>query len=105
MANHVIQGNYVDFYEEKGRHTGILSWILSTDHKRIGLMYLGALVTFFFIGATLGILMRLEAISPGRTIMAPQTYNSVFTLHGIIMIFLFHYSLSIVNCTLKKQPP
>ncbi len=89
MANHAINTTYVDFFEEKGKHTGILSWILSTDHKRIGLLYLVSLVTFFVIGATLGVLMRLEAIAPGETIMSPQTYNAVFTLHGIIMIFLF----------------
>lgn len=89
MADHVIHGNYVDFYDEKGPHKGILAWILSTDHKRIGLMYLIALSTFFCIGATIGVLMRLEMLSQGRTIMGPQTYNSLFTLHGLIMIFLF----------------
>lgn len=89
MANHAIADKYVDFYEVKTKHTGILSWLLTTDHKRIGLMYLAGVVTFFFAGATLGILMRLEMLSPGRTIMDPQTYNSLFTLHGLIMIFLF----------------
>lgn len=90
MANHVIAvDKYVDFYEEKGKHTGIWSWLLTTDHKRIGIMYLIVIITFFFVGATLGILMRLEMLSTGRTIMDPQTYNSLFTLHGLIMIFLF----------------
>lgn len=90
MANHTLDGAaYVDFYKEKGKHEGVLSWILTTDHKRIGLMYLIALVFFFCVGATLGFLMRLEALAPGPTIMGPQTYNTIFTLHGIIMIFLF----------------
>ncbi|MGE5411737.1 MAG: cytochrome c oxidase subunit I [Clostridiales bacterium] len=89
MANHVIAENYVDFYKEKGKHTGLGAWLLTTDHKRIGIMYLVAIVTFFLVGATLGILMRLEMLSRGRTIMDPQTYNSLFTLHGLIMIFLF----------------
>lgn len=89
MANHVLVDNSVNFYEVKGRHKGILSWILSTDHKRIGILYLIALVSFFVVGAILGILMRLEMLSPGETIMGPQTYNSIFTLHGLIMIFLF----------------
>lgn len=89
MSNHVIAGKYVDFYEEKGKHTGIASWLLTTDHKRIGIMYLIGIITFFCVGATLGILMRLEMLSQGRTIMDPQTYNSIFTLHGLIMIFLF----------------
>ncbi|MCX6149897.1 MAG: cbb3-type cytochrome c oxidase subunit I [Ignavibacteriales bacterium] len=89
MSNHAHSGGYVNFYEEKGKHTGILSWLLTTDHKRIGILYLCSLVFFFLIGAIIGILMRLEMLSPGETIMGAQTYNSLFTLHGIIMIFLF----------------
>lgn len=89
MSNHAIADNSVDFYKVKTKHTGIRSWIFSTDHKRIGILYLIGLVSFFVIGAFLGILMRLEMLSPGETIMGPQTYNSIFTLHGLIMIFLF----------------
>jgi len=77
------------YLEYKGKHTGILGWILSTDHKRIGLLYLSSLSLFFLVGVTFGFLMRLELIAPGRTIMDAQTYNSIFTLHGVIMIFLF----------------
>ena len=75
------------FYEVK-KHKGILAWLLSTDHKRIGLMYMYLIMTFFAIGAILGLLMKLELIAPGKTIMEAQTYNGFFTLHGIIMIFL-----------------
>lgn len=67
---------------------GIKSWIFSTDHKRIGLLYLYAILTFFAIGSLLGLLMRLELFSPGEQIINAQEYNGVFTLHGIIMIFL-----------------
>ncbi len=74
------------FYEEK---KGIMSWIFSTDHKRIGLLYFYSIISFFFVGVILGLLMRLELIAPGETIMAAKTYNQVFTLHGVIMIFLF----------------
>lgn len=77
------------YLEYKGKHSGLLGWILSTDHKRIGLLYLTAILTFFFGGVVFGFLMRLELISPGETIMSPETYNSFFTLHGVIMIFLF----------------
>lgn len=66
-----------------------MSWIFSTDHKRIGLLYFYAIFAFFLVGVVLGLLMRLELIAPGRTIMEPQIYNQVFTLHGVIMIFLF----------------
>ncbi|MBV6477335.1 MAG: cytochrome c oxidase subunit 1 [Ignavibacteria bacterium] len=93
MANGTIAATgkaaEVDFYHVKGRHKGILSWLLTTDHKRIGLMYLVFIIFFFLVAMTIGVLMRLEMLSPGETIMKPQTYNSLFTLHGVIMIFLF----------------
>lgn len=73
----------------EARYPGIFGWIFSTDHKRIGLLYLWCIVVFFCIGALLGVLIRLELWAPGRTIMDAQTYNAVFTLHGVIMIFLF----------------
>jgi len=78
------------FYQEStNKYTGILSWLLTKDHKRIGLMYMIAILTFFVVGVIIGVLMRLELIAPGRTIMDAQTYNTLFTLHGVIMIFLF----------------
>lgn len=79
----------VSYLDYKGKHSGLLGWILSVDHKRIGILYLVTMLAFFAVGVTFGFLMRLELIAPGRTIMDPQTYNSFFTLHGIIMIFLF----------------
>lgn len=79
----------VDFYKVKGKYKGILSWLLTTDHKRIGIMYLCCMSLFFLTAMTIGVLMKLEMLSPGSTIMQPQTYNSLFTLHGVIMIFLF----------------
>ena len=77
------------FFEEKGKYEGVFSWLLTTDHKRIGLLYLTAILTFFSVGILLGLLMRFELIAPGRTIIDAKTYNAVFTLHGVIMIFLF----------------
>jgi cytochrome c oxidase subunit 1 len=82
-------GNEKSFLEYEGKHKGILGWILSVDHKRIGLLYLGSMMTFFVIAMSLAFLMRLEMLSRGETIMGPQTYNEVFTYHGVIMIFLF----------------
>ena len=75
------------FYQE-GKHKGIFKWILSTDHKRIGLLYLYSIMTFFIVGAILGLLMKLELIAPGATLYGAQTYNSIFTVHGVIMVFL-----------------
>jgi len=87
MANEIAVKNF--YQQSTNKHTGILSWLLTKDHKRIGLMYMMAIMTFFVVGMIIGLLMRLELISPGRTIMGAQTYNTLFTLHGVIMIFLF----------------
>jgi cytochrome c oxidase subunit 1 len=76
------------FYEGSSRR-GLLSWLLTTDHKRIGIMYLTSMITFFLVGMTIGVFMRLEQLTMGPTIMKATTYNALFTLHGVIMIFLF----------------
>ncbi len=76
------------YLEVKSKRKGIFAWILSTDHKRIGLLYMFTIMTFFIIGASLGLSMKFELIAPGKTIMNAQTYNAFFTLHGVIMIFV-----------------
>ena len=76
------------FWNDTGK-TGITAWIFSTDHKRIGFLYLFSVLTFFLIAVSLGVLLRIELMAPSRTIMGPQTYNAVFTVHGVLMIFLF----------------
>jgi cytochrome c oxidase subunit 1 len=77
-----------NFYEGSSRQ-GVLSWLLTTDHKRIAILYLASMLTFFLVGMTIGVFMRLEHLTVGPTIMKPTTYNALFTLHGVIMIFLF----------------
>jgi len=79
---------YKSYLDEDGGRKGIFKWILSTDHKRIGLLYLYSMMVWFIIGVTLGVLMKLELIAPGQTLMGPQAYNATFTVHGVIMIFL-----------------
>ena len=78
-----------NFLNTGGRYKGLLGWIFTTDHKRIGILYLISILAFFTVGVTIGLLMRLELIAPGPTIVNPDTYNAFFTLHGVIMIFLF----------------
>ncbi|MFO7977353.1 MAG: cytochrome c oxidase subunit I, partial [Bacteroidales bacterium] len=68
------------YLEHKGKYRGILAWILSTDHKRIGLLYLYTMLLFFSVAAILGLLMKTQLIAPGHTLMGPQTYNGLFTL-------------------------
>ncbi len=69
--------------------TGIKAWLLTHDHKRLGLMYLWAVLFWFTIALTVGFLIRIELMTIGKTIMSAELYNSAFTLHGVIMIFLF----------------
>jgi cytochrome c oxidase subunit 1 len=76
------------FYHSYGYSSFLFSWLFSTDHKRIGVMYLSAVLAFFAAGVILGILMRINMIAPGKFI-SENTYNALFTLHGVIMIFLF----------------
>jgi cytochrome c oxidase subunit 1 len=82
-------GHEPSYLDYKGKHSGIKGWLLSTDHKRIGILYMIGILTFFFAGVLFGFLLRLELISPGETIVSAETYNRFFTLHGVIMIFLF----------------
>jgi cytochrome c oxidase subunit I len=68
---------------------GIMGWLTTVDHKRIGVMYLFAIMFFFFLGGVFALLLRLELIRPGQDIVGPDMYNQLFTLHGAIMVFLF----------------
>jgi len=68
---------------------GLLSWLLTGDHKRIAMLYLISITFFFFIGGAFAGLIRLELLTPAPDLVAADTYNKFFTMHGIIMIFLF----------------
>lgn len=68
---------------------GFMSWWMSIDHKRIGLMYLASMIFFFAIGGLLALVVRTELATPTQNIIPANTYNIAFTLHGVIMIFLF----------------
>lgn len=83
--NHISTDIPLNYLNHK---TGLRSWLTTTDHKRIGLLYLYTITIFFLIAAVLGLLMKIEKFAPGETIMNAQTYNAMFTIHGIIMIFV-----------------
>ncbi|EYF06502.1 cytochrome c oxidase subunit I [Chondromyces apiculatus] len=68
---------------------GIVSWLTTIDHKRIGLMYLGSVVLAFLVGGLFALAVRLELLTPSRTIMSAAGYNQAYTLHGAVMVFLF----------------
>jgi cytochrome c oxidase subunit I len=68
---------------------GFMSWWMTVDHKRLGLLYLCSMLIFFVVGGIAALLVRAELFSQGRVLYDAGTYNVLFTLHGIIMIFLF----------------
>src|SRR3989440_4519417 len=68
---------------------GLKSWLLTKDHKRIALLYLGSITFFFFIGGLYAMMIRLELLTAQGDLLQSNTYNKVFTQHGIIMIFFF----------------
>jgi cytochrome c oxidase subunit I len=68
---------------------GVKSWLFTTDHKRIALLYLVSVTLMFVIGGVAAVLMRMNLIEPQGTLVEPETYNKLFSMHGIIMIFFF----------------
>ena len=68
---------------------GLKSWLLTGDHKRIAILYLISITFFFFLGGAFAGLIRLELLTPMPDLVASDTYNKLFTMHGIIMVFLF----------------
>ena len=68
---------------------GLKSWLLTRDHKRIALLYLIGVTFFFALGAIFAGMVRLELLTPAGDVMEAETYNKVFTLHGVVMVFFF----------------
>jgi cytochrome c oxidase subunit 1 len=65
------------------------SWLLTVDHKRIAILYLIAVTLFFFLGGFFAVLIRLELLTPAGDLMQSETYNKMFTMHGVMMVFFF----------------
>jgi len=87
MSDSLSHGERPYFAPDPGR-PGILGWLATTNHKRIGILYLCAIGSFFSVAVVLGVLMRIQLQSPGQGIMTARQFNSLFTLHGIIQVFL-----------------
>ncbi|HLY98649.1 MAG TPA: cytochrome c oxidase subunit I [Candidatus Angelobacter sp.] len=77
-AKHYLNDNY-----------GIRSWLLTKDHKRIAVLYLASITVFFFIGGIYAALIRLQLLTPQGALFQADTYNKLFTMHGVNMIFFF----------------
>jgi len=68
---------------------GVKSWLLTRDHKRIALLYLAGVTFFFFVGGAMAVLIRLELATPPGDLVSDETYNKLFTMHGVMMVFFF----------------
>src|SRR5215212_6858712 len=68
---------------------GIKSWLLTRDHKRIALLYLASVTFFFFLGGAMAVLIRVELATPAGDFVTDETYNKLFTMHGVMMVFFF----------------
>src|SRR5260370_4288100 len=68
---------------------GIRSWLLTTDHKRIALLYLASVTFFFFVGGIFATMIRIHLLTPTGYLVTPENYNKLFTMHGVAMIFFF----------------
>jgi cytochrome c oxidase subunit I len=86
MATAVLQQERKNYLNAE---YGLRSWLLTTDHKRIAVLYMISITFFFFIGALYALLIRLELLTPAGDLMQADTYNRVFTAHGVVMVFFF----------------
>ena len=69
--------------------SSLKSWLLTTDHKRIGILYMISVTLMFFVGGAFAGVIRAELISPVSWLVDPATYNKMFTMHGVTMVWFF----------------
>jgi cytochrome c oxidase subunit I len=89
MATYAAPIPQIVTHEATPEPKGWTSWITTTDHKRIGIMYMVTTFAFFCLGGVEALIMRLQLGAPDNTLVTPQTYNQLFTMHGSTMVFLF----------------
>ena len=85
-AEHGKHEREVDYLRAK---RGLMSWLVTVDHKRLGIMYLASVLFFFFLAGILALLIRAELLTPQQDFLTALQYNQVMTLHGAMMVFLF----------------
>jgi len=73
----------------EGAQSGFLLWMMTIDHKRIGILYLLSAAVFFMVGGFEALLMRIQLAQPDSKFLSPDMYNQIFTMHGTTMIFLW----------------
>jgi cytochrome c oxidase subunit I len=84
------EGDYqpLGVFRRPATHTGWRSWVTTIDHKKIGIMYGVAAFFFFLVGGVEALLIRSQLARPGSDLLSANTYNQVFTMHGVTMVFL-----------------
>jgi cytochrome c oxidase subunit I len=90
---------------DAGNPAGVVAWLTTTDHKRIGILYLVTTFAFFLLGGIFAGIMRAQLTVPNEQLVGRQTYNELFTMHGTIMIFLFvaPFGFGLANYLLPLQ--
>jgi cytochrome c oxidase subunit I len=89
MATYTAPAPILTAHRVEPEPRGWTSWITTTDHKRIGIMYIVTTFVFFCLGGVEALMMRLQLGGPNNTVVTPQIYNQLFTMHGTTMVFLF----------------
>jgi cytochrome c oxidase subunit I len=89
MATYVAPVPQVSATRVEREASGWTSWITTTDHKKIGIMYMVTTFVFFCLGGVEALMMRLQLGTPNNTLVTPAVYNQLFTMHGTTMVFLF----------------
>ena len=87
-SSHAVSGDPGETNYLNASH-GIGSWLLTRDHKRIGILYLLGISVFFVLGGLMAVLIRAELATPQGDLFSSDVYNRLFTMHGILMIFFF----------------
>jgi len=88
-AEHTLRLPQIVAHRAEPEPRGWTSWVTTTDHKRIGILYMVTTFVFFLLGGVEALLMRVQLTEPHNTLLTPQAYNQLFTMHGTTMIFLF----------------
>ena len=89
MASYAAPVPILTAHRVEPQSRGWTSWLTTTDHKRIGIMYIVTTFVFFCLGGVEALMMRLQLGEPNNTLVTPQVYNQLFTMHGTTMVFLF----------------
>ena len=91
MTTNSITIQHAPIQEEKG----LLSWLMTVDHKRIGVMYMGTAFVYFLVAGIFALLMRVQLSRPDAKFLSNVVYNQIFTMHGTTMIFLVVMPLAV----------